>query len=349
MDEFTSMLERATERPPDGLDAKVASAMRRGAMSESHRIGGRGPRRGRAFLLAAAVLVVVVAAGAIALAVRHDRGLEVTTGRAPATTTIPEPTAGAVARFCAVADELAGERPESYVGSAAQVRDVTRLAERAPITIRTSAEKYRRFLANGGVDPADPDSNLQSHWPGFVRAAVQDLTRYIASACPGSSRPIPSAPHEYAGQSVLANGRTHGTPWWLVAWPSEDELRVRGQMVHRTGYCIGVTAPPAGGGGCVYEYRNHPMTTTSDFGYAGRQDFLQGFATKNVIEVRVVMRTGAVRTATPLPIPGSTLKGWVIPLPTEGSRAGEAGLRRPVEAISQVVAVRPGVDQLLFP
>ena len=123
---------------------------------------------------------------------------------------------------------------------------------------------------------------------------------------------------------------------------------MRGQMVHRTGYCIGVTAPPAGGGG-AYQYRNHPMTTTSDFGYAGRQDFLQGFATKNVIEVRVVMRTGAVRTATPLPIPGSTLKGWVIPLPTEGSRTGEAGFRRPVEAISQVVAVRPGVDQLLFP
>ena len=141
-------LERATERPPDGLDAKVASGCcSRGAMSESHRIGGRGPRRGRAFLLAAAVLVVVVAAGAIVFAVRHDRGLEVTTGRARATTTIPEPTAGAVARFCAVADELAGERPESYVGSAAQVRDVTRLAERAPITIRTSAEKYRRFLA----------------------------------------------------------------------------------------------------------------------------------------------------------------------------------------------------------
>jgi hypothetical protein len=359
MDEFTSMLERATERAPDGLEASVASALRRERGSDRHRAGGGGRRRGRILLLAAALVVVVVVAGAIALAVRNDHGLDVTTdgrGPGPVTTTIPEPTTDVVARFCAVANDLSGERPESYVGSPAHVRDVTRLTERAPITIRSSAEKYRKFLASGAVDPADPDSNLQSNWPGFVRAAVQDLARYIAAACPGASRPIPDAPHPHAGQSVLADGHTHGTPWWSIAWPSADDLRVKKHpgkpettLVHRTGYCIGVNDPSGGSGVCMYGYRNHPMTTSFGFGHAGRQDFVEGSATEDVSEIRVVLRTGAVRAATPQPIRGTTLRGWVIPLPTEGPVAGKEGSLRPVEAIRQIVAVRPGVDQVLFP
>ncbi|MBV9951518.1 MAG: hypothetical protein JO291_06175 [Acidimicrobiia bacterium] len=353
MDEFASMLERATEPAPDGLEARVSTAIGRANAADRRATRPDRSRRGRRLLLVAAVLVVVVAAGAIAFAVRADGGLELTTnGRrvhAPATTTIPEPSTGVVARFCVVAKQLSGERPESYVGSPAHVRDITHLTAVAPITIHGSAERYRRFLAGGGVDPADPDSNLQSHWPSSVRAAVQDLARYIAAACPGSNRPLPAAPHEHPDQAVLASGRSHGTAWWLLAWPSEDDLPVRGRPVHRTGYCIGVTSPPGGDGVCTYAYGDHHMTTTYAFGHAGRQDVLEGSATANVTEIRVVLKTGAVRAATPRPIPGTTLRGWVVPLPTEGVTPGDADGLRPLQAVSQIVAVRPGVDQVLLP
>jgi hypothetical protein len=48
-----------------------------------------------------------------------------------------------------------------------------------------SADRSRGsdFLAEGGVDPADPDSNLTENWPADVQAAVAELTDYISTHC----------------------------------------------------------------------------------------------------------------------------------------------------------------------
>jgi hypothetical protein len=85
--------------------------------------------------------------------------------------------------FCARAASLAGERPEAYVGSAEHVRDVEGLLAVAPAEIRPELEVLRDFLANGGVDPASPDSNLTVNWPAQVKAAVSKVTEYIAAHC----------------------------------------------------------------------------------------------------------------------------------------------------------------------
>ena len=85
--------------------------------------------------------------------------------------------------FCARAARLAGERPEAYVGSAQHLRDVEGLVAVAPDEIRPQLETLRRFLAGGGVDPADPDSNLTENWPADVRAAVNAVADYIAGQC----------------------------------------------------------------------------------------------------------------------------------------------------------------------
>jgi hypothetical protein len=85
--------------------------------------------------------------------------------------------------FCARAASLAGERPEAYVGSAEHVRDVEGLAAVAPVEIRPELEILRDFLADGGVDPANPDSNLTENWPARIQAAVSKVTEYIAAHC----------------------------------------------------------------------------------------------------------------------------------------------------------------------
>jgi hypothetical protein len=85
--------------------------------------------------------------------------------------------------FCTRAAALAGERPEAYVGSAEHVRDVEGLAAVAPVEIRAEIGVLRDFLANGGVDPANPDSNLTENWPARIQAAVSKITDYIAAHC----------------------------------------------------------------------------------------------------------------------------------------------------------------------
>lgn len=85
--------------------------------------------------------------------------------------------------FCARAASLAGERPEAYVGSAEHVRDVEGLAAVAPAEIRAELEVFRGFLAGGGVDPANPDSNLTENWPAQVQAAMSKVKEYIAAHC----------------------------------------------------------------------------------------------------------------------------------------------------------------------
>lgn len=85
--------------------------------------------------------------------------------------------------FCAWAQSLAGERPEAYVGSADHLRDVEQLLLLAPGDIRGAVETYRDFLAAGGVDPADPDTNLTEAWHDAVQAAVAAIQDYIVTHC----------------------------------------------------------------------------------------------------------------------------------------------------------------------
>ena len=87
-----------------------------------------------------------------------------------------------LSEFCARAAR-AGERPEAYVGSAEHVRDVEGLAAAAPAEIRAELDVVRELLASGGVDPANPDSNLSETWPAEVQAAVGKVTEYIATHC----------------------------------------------------------------------------------------------------------------------------------------------------------------------
>ncbi|HYI62207.1 MAG TPA: hypothetical protein VEW93_10425 [Acidimicrobiales bacterium] len=108
----------------------------------------------------------------------------------PRTDLDPEPPSPEeLARFCSTADALAGEKPEAYVGSAEHVADITALRDVAPAEIRTSLEAYRSFLAEGGVDPDDPGSNLTESWPPEIQAAVEAMTDYITTHCWPSHRP----------------------------------------------------------------------------------------------------------------------------------------------------------------
>lgn len=88
-----------------------------------------------------------------------------------------------VRAYCGVADDLAGERPESYVGSSEHQADVRALAAVAPEQIRDAVDTYRGFLASGAVDPADPDSNLTENWPTDVRAAIEQIVEFNATTC----------------------------------------------------------------------------------------------------------------------------------------------------------------------
>lgn len=69
------------------------------------------------------------------------------------------------------------------MGSAKHVRVVEALANVAPAEIEAELEVFRDFLADGGVDPADPDSNPTERWPAHVQAAVSKVTEYIAAQC----------------------------------------------------------------------------------------------------------------------------------------------------------------------
>ena len=85
--------------------------------------------------------------------------------------------------FCDAAASLEGERPEAYVGSTEHVNDITMLAALAPEAIQGPASTYRDFLKGGGVDPADPESNVVLNWPADVQAAVADLAEFVAANC----------------------------------------------------------------------------------------------------------------------------------------------------------------------
>ncbi len=85
--------------------------------------------------------------------------------------------------FCIAAAYLEGEQPEAYIGSTEHVTIITALAAVAPEAIQRQAETYRDFLKQGGIQPANPESNLVLNWPDNVQAAVAELTDFISANC----------------------------------------------------------------------------------------------------------------------------------------------------------------------
>jgi hypothetical protein len=87
--------------------------------------------------------------------------------------------------FCKEFTALAGERPESYVGSAEHLADIERLLALAPEPIVGDLAVYRDFLDSGAIDSEnDPDSNLFENWPNEVQAAVSAVQTLGAEQCP---------------------------------------------------------------------------------------------------------------------------------------------------------------------
>lgn len=87
------------------------------------------------------------------------------------------------AAFCAEAAELEEERPAGYVGSAEHVEDIDALAAASPDAIRPDVETLSAFLADGGVDPADPATNLRENYPPEILTSIDAITDFISATC----------------------------------------------------------------------------------------------------------------------------------------------------------------------
>ena len=90
---------------------------------------------------------------------------------------------GDLAAFCAQLATNDTDKPESYVGSAEHLAEVTRLAGNAPDAIRPQVEAYQTFLASGAVDPAKPGSSLTESWPPAVQNVIGEIQSYQSANC----------------------------------------------------------------------------------------------------------------------------------------------------------------------
>ena len=140
-------------------------------------------------------IVALLAVGAVASLAHGDAGSVRVTSEGSSTTApstappssavVPESSpAGAVVAVGALAAESGDHAAiESYLGTPEHVADVTRLVSLAPSEIRPQVETFRAFVAGGGIDPADPDSNVVESFPPPVRAAVEEIQDYVETAC----------------------------------------------------------------------------------------------------------------------------------------------------------------------
>lgn len=87
--------------------------------------------------------------------------------------------------FCDVMAGLAGERPESYVGSAEQISDIVELLAASPDAIEGDVRRFLAFVESGFIDSAnDPTSNETANWPADVQESIADIQAYAAETCP---------------------------------------------------------------------------------------------------------------------------------------------------------------------
>lgn len=142
-------------------------------MLNPQRTGNAAQTRVVAIILSPLLLVAAVACG--------DDGSD-------AATTSPETDPAAtndddLGAFCDEIERLGGERPEAYVGSAEHVEDIGALLAVSSAEIRGDVETFRDFLASGGVDPDDPDTNLTENFPAEVQGAISRVVAYGDEHC----------------------------------------------------------------------------------------------------------------------------------------------------------------------
>lgn len=94
-------------------------------------------------------------------------------------------TTVATSVFCATyaAGVAKGNQPESYVGSAANIRDVQALSDVAPEALRADFQTYLNFLSSGFIDPAHPETNVGENWPAPVQQAIAAIKGYDSANC----------------------------------------------------------------------------------------------------------------------------------------------------------------------
>ncbi len=129
------------------------------------------------------VVLVLCALAAVACSDGDDAPPTNTTADSPEQSTQPSRSSESelLAEFC---EEMQlTDRPESYVGSEEHVEDANVLAEVAPTDVREQVKIYRDFLAGGGVDPDDPDSNMTSNWPPEVQTAIDEIKAFVETNC----------------------------------------------------------------------------------------------------------------------------------------------------------------------
>lgn len=76
------------------------------------------------------------------------------------------------------------EQPESYVGSDVHIADIRDWVEHGPVEVQDDYATYLAFLEGGGIDPADPDSNLTENFPDEVQAAIGRIMAHAEANCP---------------------------------------------------------------------------------------------------------------------------------------------------------------------
>lgn len=81
-------------------------------------------------------------------------------------------------------DYVTSEQPESYVGSDVHIADIRDWVEHGPVELQADYATYLAFLEGGGIDPADPDSNLTENFPAEVQAAIGRILDHAEANCP---------------------------------------------------------------------------------------------------------------------------------------------------------------------
>lgn len=99
-------------------------------------------------------------------------------GASPVSSTTMSPGA-----YCDEVVALAGERPETYVGSEEHRGDTQRLLDVAPEAVFEPLRTFSSFVASGAIDPGDPNSNLVENWPLAVQEAIGEILAYNDTAC----------------------------------------------------------------------------------------------------------------------------------------------------------------------
>lgn len=141
-------------------------------------------RRGlRTWLLTVGLTVTTAACGGDAVSEPANTDGTVTTTDVEMPATTSRGSATDLAAYCELMDEVSGERPSSYVGSAQHLADVERVASAAPAAVGDPIETYRAFLASGAVDPSASETQQTENWPAEIQDAIGSIQGFNADNC----------------------------------------------------------------------------------------------------------------------------------------------------------------------